>query len=87
MNMKNDEMYIKIDSSIGSMNEELDTRKEGKDLIIGFNPKLLMDALRVIDDEEVSIYFINQKAPCYIKDDEESYRYVILPVNISTANV
>lgn len=87
MNINNDEMYIKIDSSIGSMNEELDTHKEGKDLIIGFNPKLLMDALRVIDDEEVSIYFINQKAPCYIKDDEENYRYVVLPVNISTAAI
>lgn len=87
MNINNDEMYIKIDSSIGSMNEELDTHKEGKDLIIGFNPKLLMDALRVIDDEEVSIYFINQKAPCYIKDDKENYRYVVLPVNISTAAI
>ena len=46
-----------------------------------------MDALRVIDDEEVSIYFMNQKAPCYIKDDDETYRYVILPVNISTTAV
>ncbi len=87
ININNDNIYLKIDSAIGSMNEELDIKKEGKDLIIGFNPKLLMDALRVIDDEEVSIYFINQKAPCYIKDENESYRYVVLPVNISTANV
>lgn len=87
INIDNANMHLKIDSSIGSMNEELDIKKEGKDLIIGFNPKLLMDALRVIDDEEVSIYFINQKAPCYIKDENESYRYVVLPVNISTANV
>lgn len=87
INISNSNIYLKIDSSIGSMNEELDIKKEGKDLIIGFNPKLLMDALRVIDDEEVSIYFINQKAPCYIKDDNESYRYVILPVNISNVSV
>ena len=25
--------------------------KEGKDIMIGFNPKFLIDALRVIDDE------------------------------------
>lgn len=87
INIKNDTIYMKIDSVLGSMNEELDIRKEGKDLIIGFNPKLLMDALRVIDDEEVSIYFMNQKAPCYIKDEDETYRYVILPVNISTTAV
>lgn len=87
INISNSNIYLKIDSTIGSMNEELDIKKEGKDLIIGFNPKLLMDALRVIDDEEVSVYFINQKAPCYIKDDNESYRYVVLPVNISNANI
>lgn len=87
INISNNSIYLKIDSSIGSMNEDLDIKKEGKDLIIGFNPKLLMDALRVIDDEEISIYFMNQKAPCYIKDENESYRYVILPVNISNVSV
>lgn len=85
--ISNNEMTLKIDSAIGSMNEELEIHKEGKDLIIGFNPKLLMDALRVIDDEEVQVYFMNQKAPCYIKDNDETYRYVVLPVNISTTNV
>ena len=59
--------------------------KEGKDLLIGFNPKFLIDALRVIDDEEVTIYLMNAKAPCFIKDDEESYIYLILPVNFNAA--
>ena len=59
--------------------------KEGKDLLIGFNPKFLIDALRVIDDEEVDLYFMNAKAPCFIKDEGESYVYLILPVNFSGA--
>ena len=59
--------------------------KEGKDLLIGFNPKFLIDALRVIDDEEVTIYLMNAKAPCFIKDDEESYIYLILPFNFNAA--
>ncbi len=29
--------------------------------MIGFNPKFLIDALRVIDDEEVDLYFMNAK--------------------------
>ncbi len=87
LNIGNENIHLKIDSSIGSMNEEMDIQKEGKDLMIGFNPKLLLDALRVIDEEEVSVYFINQKAPCYMKDENETYRYVILPVNISNAGV
>jgi DNA polymerase-3 subunit beta len=52
---------------------------------IASNPRFLIDALRVIDDEEVSVYFVNPKAPCYIKDENGSYLYLILPVNFSGA--
>ncbi|MBP3542698.1 MAG: DNA polymerase III subunit beta [Lachnospiraceae bacterium] len=79
------DMELKINSAIGSMNENIDIAKEGKDLMIGFNPKFLIDALRVIDDEEVTIFLVNPKAPCFIKDKEESYIYLILPVNFNTA--
>ena len=46
-------------------------------------PKFLMDALRVIDDETVDIYLVNSKAPCFIRNQEESYIYLILPVNFT----
>lgn len=74
---------LKINTAIGSMNEEIDITKEGKNIVIGFNPKFLLDALRVIDDETVDIYLINAKAPCFIRDKEQSYIYLILPVNIN----
>mgnify|MGYP000399905676 CR=1 FL=1 len=54
-------MELKIKSQIGSMDETIFITKEGKDLLIGFNPKFLIDALRVIDDEEVDLYFMNAK--------------------------
>lgn len=76
-------MELQIKSQIGSMNEEIEIGKEGKDLMIGFNPKFLIDALRVIDDEEVDLYFMNAKAPCFIKDEVQSYIYLILPVNFN----
>ena len=60
--------------------------KNGKDLMIGFNPKFLIDALRVIDGEEIDIYLVNPKAPCFIKDSEDSYVYMILPVNFTTVS-
>ena len=31
--------------------------------MIGFNPKFILDALRVIDDEEITMYLVNPKAP------------------------
>ena len=76
-------MELKIQSQLGSMNEEIMISKEGKDLLIGFNPKFLIDALRVIEDEEVTIYLMNAKAPCFIRDEKESYVYLILPVNFN----
>ena len=76
-------MEIKLVSSMGSMREDIGIWKEGKDLLIGFNPKFLIDALRVIDDEEITIYMVNPKAPCFIRDDSESYIYLILPVNFN----
>ena len=85
INITDTSMVLTIDSAMGSMNEEIDIVKEGKDILIGFNPKFLIDALRVIDDEEITIYLVNPKAPCFIKDDKGSYTYLILPVNFSQA--
>lgn len=79
-------MELKINSIIGSMNEEIDIQKTGKDIMIGFNPKFLIDALRVIDDEQIDIYLVNPKAPCYIRDEENNYIYFILPVNFVTVS-
>ena len=86
MNITDGNMELKINSFIGSMNEDIDIEKDGKDIMIGFNPKFFIDALRVIDEEEVSLYMVNPKAPCFIKDEEGKYIYLILPVNFSTAN-
>ncbi len=86
INITDDSMELKMNSIVGSMNEDIDIEKQGKDLMIGFNPKFLIDALRVIDDEEVDLYMVNPKAPCFIKNVEESYIYLILPVNFTTVN-
>ena len=86
LNITEGRMELKINSTYGSMNEDIDIEKQGKDLMIGFNPKFLLDALRVIDDEEVELYMVNPKAPCFIKNPEENYIYLILPVNFTTVN-
>ena len=77
INIMDGMMELKINSAVGSMNEEIDIEKKGKDIMIGFNPKFLIDALRVIEDEEIDIYLVNPKAPCFIRDAEEKYIYLI----------
>lgn len=85
MNITDGNMSLRLSSMIGSMDAALPIRKHGTDLMIGFNPKFLLDALRVIDDEDVTLYLTNPKAPCFIRDDSESYIYLILPVNFNPA--
>lgn len=81
LNIQDETVTMMINSIVGSMKEDLDINKEGKDIMIAFNPKFMLDVLRVIDEETIDIYMVNSKAPCFIKNESESYVYVVLPVN------
>ncbi len=81
IDINNNHMELRINSVNGSMNETVDIRQEGADLMIGFNPKFMIDALRAIDDEKIDIYLVSSKTPCIIRDSDNSYLYLILPVN------
>lgn len=85
MNVTDGNMELKINSFVGSMNEDIEIDKEGRDILIGFNPKFFIDALRVIDEERITLYMVNPKAPCFIRDENESFIYLILPVNFNAA--
>lgn len=83
INVTDEEMTLRLKSAIGTMNEVIPIEKTGKDIKIAFNPKLLLDALRVIDDEEIDIYLVKYNYPCTIRDKENTYSYVVLPVNFT----
>ena len=82
MDIDDMKVTLSMNSFIGKMKDEILIGKTGKDLRIGFNPKFFLDALRVIDDDEITAYFVDHRSPCFIKNEDESYIYVILPVNI-----
>ena len=82
LRIQDDQMELRIASEIGSMNDQLPIRKEGKNLTIGLNPRFMVDALRAIDEEEISLYMINEVAPCIMKDEDNTYMYLILPIAI-----
>ncbi len=85
INVIDEKLELKVNTSLGSMNEDITIQKEGKDIMIGFNPKFIIEVLRVIEEEEVTIYLTNSKAPCFIRDEEDNYIYLILPVNFNAA--
>ncbi len=82
--IKDECMSISSNVEIGSANEEVRIELEGNDVDIGFNSKYLIEALKVIDSEEIYAEFTTSVSPCIIKpSDNENYIYLVLPVRLS----
>ena len=83
MTLSGNAMTISSDSEEGRVKEDIAVIKEGDDLTIGFNAHYLIDVLKAIDDEEITMMFNGSTDPCLIKAPEgEKYEYLILPVRI-----
>ncbi len=82
--VKDDFIKITSNSEMGSSVEKVHIKLEGQDLEIGFNPKYLIDALKIVDSEDIKIEFVNNVSPCIIKPmDNDNYIYLVLPCRIS----
>lgn len=78
-----EELIITANTDMGTAYEEVKIELEGELLKIAFNPKFLIDALKVIEDEKVSIQFTTSLSPCIIRPLEgKEYKYLILPLRI-----
>lgn len=80
LTIKEDQLELSINTVLGTMNEVIPIVREGREQMVAFNPKFLIDILRVLEDETVSLYFTNSKAPCFIRNEDNSYIYIVLPV-------
>lgn len=77
-------MVVTSRSEEGNVKEELAITKEGDTLEIGFNSKYLLDVLKAVTDDEISMEFNSSVSPCLIKPVEgDAFEYLILPVRIS----
>ena len=84
LDIKENNIEITSKSEEGNVKENVIISKEGNDLVIGFNSKYLIDALKVIDDEEINIHFNSSVSPCLIKPlSGNEYEYLVLPVRIT----
>lgn len=83
LNCSGDLMTISSRSQEGSVLEEVMIEKTGNDIEIGFNSKYLMDILRVINDDEIMMYFNSPVTPCVITPVEnDNYLFLVLPVRV-----
>ena len=87
LDIKDFNMQIYSASEYGNVEENISVDKEGEDIKIGFNSKYILDYLKVIDSEMISLNLIGKNNPCFIKEENEenkdNYIYMVLPVRIS----
>lgn len=82
--IKNDKLVITSNTELGTAYEEMEIDMDGNEMNIAFNPKYLIDCLKVIDDDDISMYFTSTLSPCIIKPIEgDDYKYLVLPVRIN----
>ncbi len=78
-----DSIEVSCVSVTGDAKEIVNSVVEGKNLDIGFNPRYLIEALRVIEDEEIQMEFSTNVSPLIIKPIAgNTYIYMVLPVKI-----
>ena len=69
-------------NDIGEAKDEVPIKYEGESLDITFNPSYVMDSLKAIDDDEVTVNLNNGHSPAVIKCSIP-YLYVLMPLRIN----
>lgn len=88
LSLRENLVEISSRSEEGEVVEDILCVKNGDDLDIGFNSKYLLDILRAIDDEEITMKFNTGVTPCVVTPcdgapDPDSYVYLLLPVRLA----
>jgi len=79
--LKKDSLVIsKSTPQLGEAREVIEVRYTGQSLEIGFNPNYLIDALKNLNDAEVSFEFFGADKPAVLR--KEGFVYLILPMKI-----
>ncbi|MGB4449027.1 MAG: DNA polymerase III subunit beta [Tepidanaerobacteraceae bacterium] len=81
--IKNNTIEVKADTELGSISDKVLCNTEGEELIIAFNARFFIDALRTIDSSKIKLSFSGSTGPCIITPVEaENHKNLILPVRL-----
>jgi len=81
--IKENLLVLTSNSELGNIKENITVAIDGKDIVIAFNARYLIESLRVIDEDFVKINFTSSIAPCTIvPENNKDTLYLILPVRV-----
>ena len=87
LNFVQDKMTIRANAAkMGEFKEELVvTRQAGEQNVrISFNVKLLLDALKNMDSDDITLAFNNELSPCVVQQaNDDHFTYIIMPIRTS----
>ena len=80
----NQVLLMRTNTTIGAAEDRCAIAGDGKELEIGFNVRYLIDALRAIPADEVTLELTNGLSPIVLTpaDEKHDFAYMVLPVRI-----
>ncbi len=82
--IKEDVMTVSAKSEVGTVTENVSVNLTGKDITIAFNGKYLVEYLKIIGEDFISLNLNTPIDPCIITSvANESFLYLVLPVRIN----
>ena len=71
-------------NEVGDSRAELDANVDGSEIQIAFNARYVLDALAVVECDQVELKFDGPLSPGLMKaPNSEDYLYVIMPVRVA----
>jgi len=67
---------------LGEARETIPVKYNGRDFSIAFNPQYLLDPLRNLDSDEITIDFIDELSPGVIRTNTTGFLYVLMPMRV-----
>ena len=75
---------ITATSEMGNVNENVLINLDGKDIVIAFNSKYVIDCLHAIEDDFIKVSLNTPISPCIVRpNSDETCLYLILPIRIN----
>ncbi|MCL1925173.1 MAG: DNA polymerase III subunit beta [Defluviitaleaceae bacterium] len=83
LKIEKEKLIITSNSDMGNLYDEVEIALVGDELEISFNPKFLIEAIKAIESDNISMQFGTSLSPCVIMaENSENYKYLVLPLRM-----
>lgn len=76
-----DHLIFSSQSDLGQGYEKINVEQDGEDVVIAFNSRYMLDVLKIVEADTISLEFTGSLSPCIIRPaDNNNFLYLLLPV-------